>query len=365
MELAQLIAGLIFIAAALARLEDYNSRSSHTLAEEYKLVETGLPPEGIPSIDKPKFVNVREAIKWLAEREPVMLLKYRGEERGYPLQLMIWHEIVNDYFKNDPILLTFSAVSNSPAAYRRQVKGRTLYFGTSGKFSCGATAIYDRQTGSLWQQFTGECIKGKFEGVKLESLPLSLISFRDFMESYPERKVLSRETGYQRKYGWSPYVGYGRADDPPYFYQGRIDQRLLPKERIIGIPNQEEAVAYPYSLLRQQGMRGVIQEKVKKGPLVIFYSRGMNSVVDTASIRYSRDAGTAVALSPLKGGDELEFYPAKEGFKDTNTESVWSITGRCLDGYYKGEELQPFKHLSSFWFAWALHYPHTKIYKDI
>lgn len=365
MEVAQLIAGLAFIAAALTRLELNILKRADILFEEDKLVEAGPPPDGIPSIDRPVFVNIQEAREWLSDRDPVIVLKLKDEARAYPLQLMIWHEIVNDYFEDEPVVITFSAISNSTVAFRRQVRDRSVEFGISGKLYYGATVMYDRQTGSHWLHYTGECIKGRYAGNKLKAIPLLLISFRDFIESFPGGKVLSRNTGFGRNYGRSPYIGYGRADQPPLFYKGEIDDRLLPKERVLGIRKKGEALVYPYSVLRQQGKRGVIQENCLEGPVVVFYSRGTNSVVDTASIRFSRDAGSAAAFSPLVRGEELIFDPREEGFKDKNTGSLWSMAGRCLEGFYENEELKSLEHMNSFWFAWALHYPHTKIYKEI
>jgi hypothetical protein len=72
-----------------------------------KLIGGGPPKDGIPSIDNPKFVSVEEADEWIQDDELVLALTYKGVTRVYPLQIMTWHEIVNDTIAGDPILITY------------------------------------------------------------------------------------------------------------------------------------------------------------------------------------------------------------------------------------------------------------------
>jgi len=72
-----------------------------------KIVGGGPPKDGIPSIDNPKFVPVDEAGQWIADNELVLGIAYKGVKRVYPLQIMVWHEIVNDIIAGDPLLITY------------------------------------------------------------------------------------------------------------------------------------------------------------------------------------------------------------------------------------------------------------------
>ena len=92
--------------------------------------------------------------------------------------------------------------------------------------------MWDHQTESWWQQFTGEAIVGELAGKHLDILPASIISFADFTAAHPESVVLSRETGFSRAYGVNPYAGYDQVDNPPFLFRGDLDGRLLPKERV-------------------------------------------------------------------------------------------------------------------------------------
>ena len=72
-----------------------------------KIVGGGPPKDGIPSIDNPKFVTLDEADQWIEDNELVLGITHKGVKRAYPLQIMVWHEIVNDAIASDPLLITY------------------------------------------------------------------------------------------------------------------------------------------------------------------------------------------------------------------------------------------------------------------
>ena len=77
------------------------------IVDPAKIVGGGPPKDGIPSIDDPKYVSVSEADSWIADNELVLTISYKGVVRVYPLQIMVWHEIVNDVIAGDPLLITY------------------------------------------------------------------------------------------------------------------------------------------------------------------------------------------------------------------------------------------------------------------
>ena len=56
----------------------------------------GVAKDGIPSIEAPRFVTPETADEWLEAREPVIELELGDDARAYPIQILMWHEIVND-----------------------------------------------------------------------------------------------------------------------------------------------------------------------------------------------------------------------------------------------------------------------------
>ncbi len=121
-----ILSGLILFVAGCTRLESPNPEKvpkPNEIEEEVdirvteggvkyivhpsKIIGGGPPKDGIPSIDYPKFVSLKEADQWIEDNELVLAIIYKGVKRVYPLQIMVWHEIVNDTIAGDPLLITY------------------------------------------------------------------------------------------------------------------------------------------------------------------------------------------------------------------------------------------------------------------
>lgn len=217
----------------------------------YSEVLSGGPPkDGIPAIDEPAFIGVDDADQWLAEVEPVVLVRVGNEARAYPIQILMWHEIVNDNLGGRSLLVTFCPLCNSAIAFDRGLGGRILDFGTTGRLRFSNLIMYDRQSESWWQQATGEAIAGDYAGSQLSFHPAAIISWAAFKASYPDGTVLSRQTGYSRAYGNNPYLGYDDIKQVPFLYRGQpTPGQLAPMVRVLTLELAGEAVAYPYAVL--------------------------------------------------------------------------------------------------------------------
>lgn len=97
--------------ATLGETGDYEIKTTAAgvryIVDPAKILGGGPPKDGIPSIDDPKYVSVTEADGWIDDNELVLTISYKGVVRVYPLQIMVWHEIVNDVIAGDPILITY------------------------------------------------------------------------------------------------------------------------------------------------------------------------------------------------------------------------------------------------------------------
>jgi hypothetical protein len=147
--LSLLALGLVCLPAEAADLKTDRSKALIPLDE---IISGGPPPDGIPAIDRPVFVAPGAADAWLKPVEPVLALQVNGDARAYPLQILIWHEIVNDTVGGRFVAVTYCPLCNSGLVFDRVVDGRTLDFGTSGKLYQSDLLMYDRQTHSLWAQ---------------------------------------------------------------------------------------------------------------------------------------------------------------------------------------------------------------------
>ncbi len=324
-----------------------------------EIISGGPPRDGIPPLDHPNFETVAEADRWLTRQEPVILFVENGDARAYPLQILIWHEIVNDLVGGRPVTITFCPLCNTAIAFDRQLDGVTYDFGTSGLLRHSDLVMWDRQTESLWQQVTGEAIAGTLTGKRLEMLPASIIAWEEFNVAYPEGQVLSRETGYARPYGSNPYVGYDRINQSPFLFTGEEDKRLPPMERVVTLSAGGENVAYPFTVLQKAG---VIHDRVGNQDVVIFWQTGTKSALDQSVIAASKDIGAGVAFDPNVDGRGLTFVKDGETFKDRETGSTWNIAGQATAGPLRGKQLKPVVHGNHFWFATAAFFPDVRIY---
>jgi len=329
---------------------------------DYESLFSGGPPrDGIPPIDSPRFESIESADEWIEELEPVILLDYEGEIRAYPLQILTWHEIVNDEVAGDPIVITYCPLCNTALVFRRPtIDGEILTFGTSGNLRYSDLVMWDRQTESWWQQFTGEAIVGDLTGTKLESLPVAIISWVDFKSKHPDALVLSIETGFQRNYGRNPYAGYDNITSQPFAFVGDLDAQLPAMARVVGIsPENGAGGAFSLDLLSENQ---VLNEKLGDMPIALFWKPGTASALDSGSIADGRDIGTTGVFSAQIDDQELTFSALEDGlFLDQETGSTWDIFGDAIDGPLAGSSLVPIPHHDTFWFAWAAFIPDSAL----
>lgn len=335
--------------------------SKHSIP--YSEIQSGGPPrDGIPAIDDPRFVTVAEADAWLRPQEPVILLELDGEVKAYPLQILIWHEIVNDVVGGLPVVVTWCPLCNTGIAFEREVDGQVLDFGTTGRLRFSNLIMYDRQTESWWQQATGEAIVGEMTGKRLTFLPANLLSWQDFRETHPQGSVLSRETGYSRPYGTNPYLGYDDVGQFPFLYQGpAIPGKLPAMARVLTVELGGEAVAYPYHVLSRLK---VVNDTVGGQHIVVFWRKGTASPLDAAAVAEGRDVGSASAFSRAVAGRLLTFEAAGEQFRDRETGTTWDVSGRARRGPLAGHRLEAVTAINHFWFSWAAFKPETRIYSE-
>jgi len=330
----------------------------------------GPGKDGIPSIDRPLFESIDAARSWLSDRSPVISLTIRSEARAYPLAILIWHEIVNDAIGGTPVVVTFCPLCNTGLAFERTVDGLIHDFGTTGNLRYSDLVMYDRQTESWWQQATGTAIVGTLTGTQLRFLPAQIVALGDFAAANPRGQVLSRNTGQRRDYGRNPYAGYDSIDDP-FLFDGVLDGRLSPMERVVTIGVGGAAVGvgavaigFPFSELRKVG---VATSTLDAEPVVVFWAPGTASALDQSSIDDGRDIGASGVFRPIADGRVLTFARASAdesaSIVDQETGSTWSITGLATAGPLAGSQLEPVAHGDHFWFAWAAFEPDTTIWQ--
>jgi hypothetical protein len=339
-------------------LEDpTNDRLPTPIVDVGELRPGGPPPDGIPAIDEPRFLDAG-GVDFLTDNEPVLALEIDGDARAYPLQIMTWHEIVNDTVGGVPVAVTYCPLCNSAIAFDRRLGDRVLSFGTSGMLYFSALVMYDRQTESLWSHFTSQSLAGVLAGERLDTYPVAIVSWGDWRDSHPTGLVLSRDTGFGRDYGFNPYPGYDDVDTPPFLFDGEVDGRLAAKERIVGIGLDRDPVAVRLDALSDAGVLAV---DVDGTALSVWHLPGTSSAIDTGVVSEGRDVGATGVFVPGLDGRHLTFERDGDRFIDGETGSEWDIFGQAVAGSLAGEQLEAVEHVDTFWFAWAAYQPDTRI----
>jgi hypothetical protein len=338
----------------IAAVDNTNSAAAVTAEEKEKsivpldqIVSGGPPPDGIPSIDNPKFISVQEASKFLEASELVLGLNINGDIRAYPLQILVWHEIVNDEVGGVPVAVTYCPLCFTNQVFNRIIDGQEVVeFGTSGKLYNSNLVMYDRTSKSLWSQALAEGIVGKHAGTKLERVPFDIAYWKEWKQLYPDSKVLSRDTGSNRPYGADPYGDYYTNSDLLFPVLNR-DDRLGLKEIVVGLENKEQHKAYK---LQEIENKKVINDQVNSKPIALF---SLYPFMVRAYDRIVEDGELTL---------QFEYDADNNRIIDKQTGSEWNFEGMAITGQMKGKQLTRLPYDEGFWFEWIAFHPKTGIY---
>jgi len=246
------LAGLLLAISACDAQVKNGFDVSDALIPAAEILPGGPPRDGIPAIDKPHFSAATEA-SWLRDDDRVLGVAHNGIAKAYPLRILNWHEIVNDRFGAEPMVITFCPLCGTGMAFRAGFDGKAKRFGVSGLLYNSDMLLYDRTTESLWSQIARQAISGPRKGTRLEIIATAHTSWADWRARYPATLVLSRRTGHDRDYDRNPYAGYAQ-ERRLYFPVAGIDPRYHPKEQVIGLELDGQFKAYPFAeLARSQG----------------------------------------------------------------------------------------------------------------
>src|SRR3989338_4566579 len=251
----------------------------------------GPPKDGIPSIDRPKFISISEASKQLLDTEPGLALEIGNVNRFYPFQILVWHEIVNDTINGQRVLVTYCPLCLSGIVFDPVVAGERVEFGTSGKLWNSNLVMYDRKTDSLWSQILGEAIVGEMTGTQIKVFPSDMTRFGEFKKQYPKGSVLSRDTGATRFYGQDPYGDYYTSPGT-YFPVGKKDDRLGDKDFVLGIVVNGKAKAYWPEAIKKAGE---VTDQFEGKIIIARYERE----IDVVRLFEKKADGTVERINPF------------------------------------------------------------------
>lgn len=250
---------------------------------DFSEIRSGGPPkDGIPPIDRPRFLQV-DNVGGLNAMEALITISLNETVKAYPLRILMWHEIVNDTLAGVPIAVTYCPLCNAAIVFDRRLSdGRVLDFGTTGKLRHSDLIMYDRQTESWWQQFMGEAIVGEMTGTLLETVPSRLESWTLVQKRYPEAQVLIPTDPAARPYGKNPYAGYSQAARP-FLYGGDMPKDIAPMAPVVIVGMRAWSLAYVKE-----------RRKVVANGLVIEWKPGQSDALGGATVFEGDDIGNLI-----------------------------------------------------------------------
>ncbi len=306
-----------------------------------KIRSGGPPPDGIPSIDDPKFTEA-ENENHVSDSDIVIGLEINGEAKAYPLSILVWHEIVNDDVGGTPVAVTYCPLCFTNQVFERVIEGQAVEFGTSGKLYNSNLVMYDRLTGTYWSQGLGLAIRGELTGQSLKIIPFDVITWGDWKKLHPDTVVLTTNTGHIRAYGVDPYGDY-YTDPRIIFPVEHKNDTFHPKEIVLGFND-----GLIYKAYTQQAVESstVINDQVNDKPILLV----------------SLYSGNSRAFDRMVEGEILEFVYKDNKIVDTKTNSEWNYDGVAVSGELEGTELNRLAFSPGFWFEWVAFHPETQIY---
>ena len=293
----------------------------------------GVQVDGIPPLDNPDRIPAAEA-DYLLDDDLVFGVEINGDARAYPLRILGWHEMFNEVIGGVPVALAYCTLCGSGILYETQVEGREepLILSSSGLLYRSNKLMYDRQTESLWNQFTGRPVSGPLRdsGIELKVRPVAITSWAEWRRANPETTVLSLDTGHNRDYG-SGVVYRDYFASPDLMFPALVDEtELLQKDYVFGVRGLAESRAWPLSAFAEEM---VINDAVGSRELVL-----LGDPVTRTVRAYERRGQT---FAKGEGPDVLR---GPEG-------GAWRVTEAALEGP-GGERLPRVPGHIAYWFAW-------------
>jgi hypothetical protein len=262
----------------------------------------------------------------------VVAITKKGEAKAYPVRYIVYHHQVRDTLAGDPVMVTYCSVCRTGRVFSPFVKGKPAQFRLVGMDHFNAM-FEDSETGSWWQQATGEAIIGELKGEKLPEIESLQLSAAEFFEAFPQGKIMAPDPNFIHKY-----------DSLGKFEKGKSESKLTgtdpfswnDKSWVVGVELDGSAKAYDWNRLKESK---AIRDQVGGKDLIILMSK---------------DSQSFVALQ-LPEGSESYRWTGDTLFLDS---AAFLFTGKSLDP--SSPDLKRVKAYQEFWHSWRTFRPDTK-----
>lgn len=261
--------------------------------------------------------------------------------KAYPIEIIGYHHQVQDTIGGTPVIVTYCSVCRTGRIFSPIVNGKKESFRLVGMDHFNAM-FEDKTTKSWWQQATGKAIAGPLKGYELKEFPSQQLRLAAWLRLHPTTLILQPDPDFTKKY--NDLIG---------FDIGTINSGLEKRDSgswkfkswIVGIQQKNQSKAYDWNELIA---KKVINDSLDQLKVVILIEK------DNASFH---------AWNRLVKNQELRFVTDSAGLRDITTNSTWNTDGLCIEGFFKGEQLQVIQAYQEFWHSWQTFHPGTLQFK--
>jgi Protein of unknown function (DUF3179) len=233
--------------------------------------------------------------------------------------------------------------------WESEVDGKRLTFHLAG-INNQNFIMRDEETGTWWQQVSGEAIHGPLKGKRLTQVYNDELTFALWKRERGQGRVLKPDERVKQNYeaaNWEE--AYAKL---PVVTPVNPNDKLPPRTLIVGLAINGKSTAYPLPALEKQRL---ILDSISDGrrtrPLFIVLGD------DNKSVR---------AFERTVDGRTLEFFVKAETspiqLTDAETATTWDFTGRAVNGPLAGKQLKKIILIKDYWFDWKSYHPDTAVY---
>ncbi|MCF6357075.1 MAG: DUF3179 domain-containing protein [Draconibacterium sp.] len=270
----------------------------------------------------------------LSDDHEIALIEYEGIVKAYPLNYVIHHHVVNDYFKDKTVALTYCAMCKSIIPFDVTEIGPLFV----ASFKNANMIVADNKTGTFFQQASFNSVIGKLHPHSLKMITFQILPWKTVkkLKSKPQVAIINENDLRPFKL---PMPGVWKKVMSSELTPGlsNKDKTFTSKTDVVGIT--DTAISEPVFYLKSE----VLQQTVVKNEKLNFTLISIGNTVNGFR--------TKNIILRLKNNQVIE---------DTITKTNWDITGRHIDGTIKNN-LETIAISNEYWFSWKKFHPKSKL----
>lgn len=319
-----------------------NPEYANWIIPKNEIIRRGTENDFIPSLDNPEFLPATAA-EHLKPEDLILGLNIKGDYRAYPLNILNYHEVVNDEFAAGEKMISYCPLSGSNAVWDRKIQGISTEFGVSKFVYNSNHLLYDRVSKGHWLPLKYICVNGELEEFELDPHQMIETTWDNWLTMFPGSKVMMPPGNSGFNYNIDSYDEY-KNNDTLLFSVNPKNPGLQMKEKVHGIIVDKRMKAYSLEIFGDSTR--ILHDNFQGFSIVVIGNRSKQFIVSFES--------------RIPGGPELDFLPATDPpniLMTDNEGNKYDIFGLVVDGPRKGQALTPTHSISGYWFVLASMYP--------